>query len=65
MRTITIQNGTQRIVKKYSASDEQAFLTIIHDNRLLDTFLGITCYSFKNHLRTTVHGIGQIETDEV
>src|SRR5205085_1821143 len=30
-----------------------------------DTFTGTTCYSLQNHLRTTVEGMGQVETDEV
>ena len=34
-------------------------------NRLIDIFTGLTCYSIQNHLRTTVRGIGQIETDEI
>lgn len=61
LATIKIPDGTPSIVKKYSASDEQALLTIVRYNRLIDTFLGITCYSLQNHLRTTVDGIGQIE----
>jgi hypothetical protein len=32
---------------------------------LLDIFTGVTCYSLQNHLRTTVQGIGQVETDEI
>lgn len=32
---------------------------------MLDIFTGITCYSLQNHLRTSVTGIGQTETDEV
>ena len=34
-------------------------------NRLIDVFLGITCYSLQNHLRTTVTNMGQVETDEI
>lgn len=63
--TIKIPDGTPSIVKKYSVSDEQALLTIVRYNRLIDIFLGIICYSLQNHLRTTVDGIGQIETDEL
>lgn len=65
LATIKIPDGTPSIVKKYSVSDEQALLTIVRYNRLIDTFLGITCYSLQNHLRTTVDGIGQIETDDL
>ena len=65
LSTIKIPDGTPSIVKKYSISDEQALLTIVRYNRLVDIFLGVTCYSLQNHLRTTVEGIGQIETDEI
>lgn len=65
LATTKIPDGTPSIVKKYSISDEQALLTIVRYNRLIDIFLGITCYSLQNHLRTTVEGIGQIETDEI
>ena len=65
LSTIKIPDGTPSIVKKYSITDEQALLAIIRYNRLIDIFLGITCYSLQNHLRTTVSGIGQIETDEL
>ena len=34
-------------------------------NRLVDIFTGLTCYSLQNHLRTTVTGLGQVETDEI
>lgn len=65
LATTKIPDGTPSIVKKYSISDEQALLAIVRYNRLIDIFLGITCYSLQNHLRTTVTGIGQIETDEI
>lgn len=65
LATIKIPDSTPSIVRKYSISDEQALLTIVRYNRLIDIFLGITCYSLQNHLRTTVAGIGQIETDEI
>lgn len=65
LATIKIPDGTPSIVKKYSISDEQALLAIVRYNRLIDIFLGISCYSLQNHLRTTVTGIGQIETDEI
>jgi hypothetical protein len=32
---------------------------------LIDIFTGITCYSLQNHLRTSIAGIGQVETDEI
>ncbi len=60
-----ILDATPGIVSRYSLNDEQALLTRIRYNRLIDTFTGVTCYSLQNHLRTTVPGIGQIETDEL
>lgn len=65
LATIKIPDGTPSIVKKYRISDEQALLAIVRYNRLIDIFLGVTCYSLQNHLRTTVTGIGQVETDEI
>lgn len=60
-----IMDSTPGVINKYSLSDEQALLAILRYNRLLDIFLGITCYSLQNHLRTTVPDIGQVETDEI
>lgn len=60
-----ILDSTPGIINKYSLTDEQAILAIIRYNRLIDTFLGITCYSLQNHLRTTVPNLGQVETDEI
>lgn len=45
--------------------DEQALLTRLRYNRLLDIFSGLACYSLQNHLRTTVPDLGQVETDEI
>ena len=66
LRKIKIPDATPEILKKYATgTDEQALLSKIRYNRLVDLFLGITCYSIQNHLRTTVTGIGQIEVDEI
>ena len=65
LATIKIPDATPSIVREYSLSDEQALLAIVRYNRIIDIFLGISCYSLQNHLRTTVRGIGQIETDEI
>lgn len=62
---IKVPDATPRIVTWYSQSDEQTLLARLRYNRLIDIFLGITCYSLQNHLRTTVQGIGQVETDEI
>lgn len=60
-----ILDATPRIVLKYKFDDEQALLAQLRFNRLIDVFTGLTCYSLQNHLRTSVSGIGQVETDEL
>ena len=60
-----IPDATPGIIAKYTFSDEQAVLARVRYNRLIDIFLGITCYSLQNHFRTTVSGMGQVETDEM
>ncbi len=60
-----IPDATPGIIAKYTFSDEQAILARVRYNRLIDIFLGIACYSLQNHFRTTVTGIGQVETDEI
>jgi hypothetical protein len=62
---VKIPDATPGAVTMYSKRDEQALLTKIRYNRLVDLFTGLVCYSLQNHLRTTVEDIGQIETDEV
>lgn len=63
---IKIPDATPEIVKKYApGTDEQALLTKVRYNRLVDLFTGLTCYSIQNHLRTSVLNIGQIEIDEI
>src|SRR5574341_1291274 len=65
MAAIKIPDATPGVIAKYSFSDEQSLLAKIRYNRLIDVFTGVTCYSLQNHLRTTVPGIGQVETDEI
>ncbi len=60
-----IPDATPGIISMYAFSDEQALLARVRYNRLIDVFLGIACYSLQNHLRTTVSGMGQVETDEI
>ncbi len=62
---VKVPDATPGIVAKYAFNDEQALLARLRYNRLIDIFTGVTCYSLQNHLRTTVPGLGQIETDEV
>lgn len=66
LMTVTkILDATPGIVAKYALDDEQALLTKLRYNRLIDIFTGVTCYSLQNHLRTTVPEFGQVETDEL
>lgn len=60
-----IPDATPGIVSRYSFSDEQALLSKIRYNRLIDIFTGVACYSLQNHLRTTIAKLGQIEIDEL
>ena len=60
-----VLDSTPGVINKYSLTDEQALLAILRYNRLIDIFLGITCYSLQNHLRTSVPNLGQVETDEI
>ncbi len=60
-----VPDSTPGIITKYTVNDEQALLSKIRYNRLIDIFTSVTCYSLQNHLRTTVIGMGQVETDEI
>ena len=60
-----VPDATPGIIARNAFSDEQAVLALVRYNRLIDIFLGIACYSLQNHLRTTVRGLGQVETDEI
>lgn len=60
-----IPDATPQIILRYALNDEQALLAIIRHSRLIDIFTRTNCYSLQNHLRTTVEGMGQMETDEV
>lgn len=60
-----VPDATPGLIEQYALSDEQALLAKVRYNRLVDVFTGLTCYSLQNHLRTTVPGMGQVETDEL
>ncbi len=62
---IKILDSTPEIIRRYALNDEQALLAILRYNRLIDIFTGVTCNSLQNHLRTSIEGIGQVETDEL
>lgn len=63
--SIEILDATPGIISKYSFNDEQALLAILRYNRIIDVFLGITCYSLQSHLKTSVKNVGSMETDEL
>lgn len=65
LAVIKIADSTPGLVARYSLNDEQALLARVRYNRLVDVFTGVACYSLQNHLRTTVPGLGQVETDEI
>lgn len=65
MTTTKVPDSTPGVIAKYALSDEQALLAKVRYNRLVDIFTGVACYSLQNHLRTTVSGMGQVETDEL
>jgi hypothetical protein len=65
MTAIKIPDATSGIVARYAQGDEQALLTKLRYNRLIDTFTRVTCYSLQNQLRTHIEDIGQVETDEI
>lgn len=58
-------DSTPGVIAKYALTDEQALLAKLRYNRLVDVFTSVTCYSLQSHLRTSVGGMGQVETDEV
>ncbi len=59
-----ILDATPGLIVRYALTDEQAMLARLRYNRLVDTFLQITCYPLQSHLRTTVRKI-QVETDDL
>jgi hypothetical protein len=60
-----VPDSTPGVIAMYALSDEQALLAKLRYNRLIDVFTGVVCYSLQSHLRTTVPGVGQVETDEI
>ncbi len=60
-----VPDSTPGVIERYALGDEQSLLARLRYNRLIDLATGLTCYSLQNHFRTSVPGIGQIETDEI
>ncbi|MBI5772323.1 MAG: endonuclease [Verrucomicrobia bacterium] len=65
LSVIKVPDATPGVISRYALGDEQALLSKLRYNRLVDLFTGLTCYSLQNHLRTSVADIGQVETDEL
>lgn len=62
---IKVPDATPGVIARYALTDEQALLAILRYNRLVDLFTSLTCYSLQSHLRTSVAGLGGVETDEL
>lgn len=60
-----IPEATPDIVLKYGGVDEQAVLTRIRYNRLVDIFLSLTAYHLQGHVRSSIQDIGQVEVDDL
>jgi hypothetical protein len=60
-----IPDATPGVIARYAMNDEQSLLAKLRYNRLIDIFTGLTCYSLQSHLRTTLRGGSQVETDEI
>lgn len=65
LHIILLPDATPEIVLEYAGSDEQGILAKLRYNRILDIFLGITCYHLQNHWRTSVKNKGQLEIDDL
>ncbi len=65
LSVIKVPDATPGVISRYALGDEQALLSKLRYNRLVDLFTGLTCYSLQNHLRTSLAEIGQVETDEL
>lgn len=65
LHIILLPDATPEIVLEYAGSDEQGILAKLRYNRILDIFLGITCYHLQNHWRTSVKNRGQVEIDDL
>lgn len=62
---IKVPDATPGIIAKYALTDEQSLLAKLRYNRLIDIFSAITCYSLQSHLKSSVAGMGGVETDEL
>jgi len=65
LHAILIPDATPEIVLEYAGADEQGLLAKLRYNRMLDIFLGLTCYHLQNHWRTSIKNKGQCEIDDL
>jgi hypothetical protein len=65
LHRIEVLNAVPEIVEKYAQDDEQAVLSAIRYNRLVDILTKVTCFHLQSHARTTIEGEGQIEIDDI
>jgi len=62
---LKVLDATPLFIRHYALNAEQLLLAILRYNRLIDTFLDLTCYSLQNNVRTAIPGKRQIETHEI
>jgi hypothetical protein len=64
---IKLPEQTPTLMKQFVGGDEQAQLSTLRVNRVVDMFLGMVTHSLQNHLRATVKLLNnsQIEIDEL
>lgn len=60
-----IHDSSPAIVKAMRLDDEQSLLAQIRYNHLISIFTGTESHTLQSHLRTSVKGVGQVETDEI
>ncbi len=74
IRTIRLPDSTPGVIEQYAMTDEQALLSRLRYNRLLDVFTGLACYPLQSHLRTSITvrdaidattSNSQVETDDL
>ena len=53
------------MILRYALDEEQRLLAVLRYNRLIDVFTGTMCYSLQNHLRTSLPGVGEVDTHEI
>jgi len=60
---VELLDAIPEVVRRLLREDEQALLTCVLYNRLVDIFTGLTCFHIQNHYRAFVEETGQVELD--